>query len=210
MIVGFMLELAGTARAELATPMDGQVYDSNLLIWWLEDANLAGSLCLSDPDGVWDRFNPVNFTKQEICNQSGVMERRDGQPFIDHLNAENYLGFSNWRLPETPTPDPSCSVQAGQNSYGIGCTGSEMGNLHYVSLGNLGEDCQPDCLVNTGPFQNMQDGLSYLSGTIGLSSNYEFFFASGAQGETSPMFHQTWVWPVHDDSVFIDGFEGNL
>lgn len=40
-------------------------------------------------------------------------------------------GYTDWRLPTTLQPDPSCDSQSGSVSYGYNCTGSELGNLFY-------------------------------------------------------------------------------
>lgn len=66
--------------------------------------------------------------------------------------AENLIvdGVGGWRLPETLQPDPSCDFQNADESSGMNCTGSEMGNLFYNALGN-----NAGALTNTGPFSNL-------------------------------------------------------
>lgn len=56
----------------------------------------------------------------------------------------NFVGtiYDDWRLPTTLQPDPSCDGQSdaggGSTLMGLGhnCTGSEMGHLYYIELGN--------------------------------------------------------------------------
>jgi hypothetical protein len=44
-----------------------------------------------------------------------------------------FAGHSDWRLPFTAQPDPSCSSVDGYGeNYGYNCTGSEMGHLGNV------------------------------------------------------------------------------
>jgi len=57
--------------------------------------------------------------------------------WIDAMNAANYLGFHDWRLPATVQPDPGCSTQGNfsgvpKQGFAFGCTASEMGHLFNV------------------------------------------------------------------------------
>lgn len=56
-------------------------------------------------------------------------------------------GYTDWRLPKSNTCERS------------NCTGSEMGHLWYVELGNTA-----GAMTNTGNFQNLRPG-DYWSGT---------------------------------------------
>ncbi len=73
------------ANAELVTSSayPNMVYDSELDITFLKDANYA---------------NTSGFV-QSNGSSSGFMIYNDALDFIDHLNDINYGGFSNWRLP---------------------------------------------------------------------------------------------------------------
>ena len=74
--------------------------------------------------------------------------------------------YEDWRLP----------IMFDESCDGYNCTNSEMGHLYYTELGNVGEydtsgnptGCgawmQPNCLTNTGDFQNLQASV-YWSGT---------------------------------------------
>jgi len=59
-------------------------------------------------------------------------------------------GVGGWRLPDTLQPDSTCDFQSADESSGLGCTGSEMGNMFYNVLGN-----NSGSLSNTGPFSNL-------------------------------------------------------
>lgn len=67
---------------------------------------------------------------------------------------------NDWRLPTTLQPDPTCDDQGGGDGYGYNCTGSEIGHLWYVELGNTAG--VP--MSNTGGFQNLQPSV-YWSAT---------------------------------------------
>lgn len=66
--------------------------------------------------------------------------------------------YTNWRLPTALNQDGSgpCSD--------YNCTGSEMGHLYYIELGNTGFPTPGYGLSNTGDFQNLL-AYSYWSGT---------------------------------------------
>jgi len=62
----------------------------------------------------------------------------------------NISGITGWRLADTVQPDSHCDAQ-GDTSFGYHCSGSEMGNLFYNTLGNNAGE-----LTSTGPFSQVQ------------------------------------------------------
>ena len=118
------------------------------------------------------------------------------------MNVNDYLGFSDWRLPYTPQPDPTCSNQTIDEegvvtSYGVDCTGSDMGHLYYVEGVTSG---------TPGPFSNVMD-YYYWSGTpYYANENYawDFHFAgpdiAGNQNYNSKA-NYFYVWAVRDGDV---------
>jgi len=160
---------ASTASASLETRLGGQaVYDTDLNITWLADANLAAS----------NTFG-VGISN---ANGSGTMTWDQAQNWVAAMDTANYLGYSDWRLP-TVGPVNGSSFQYGfsnngSTDFGYGNTSpmSEMAYMYYVNLGNLGY-CTPNggnpggCseqpgwgLTNVGPFTNLQP-YAYWSGT---------------------------------------------
>ncbi len=114
----FSLGLVVNAEAALVSRLGGQaVYDSDLNITWLANANLAAS----------NTFGVSGILP------SGLMHWATANNWIAGMNADGsagYLGFNDWRLPSTLIPDNSrCSAT------GFYCTGSEMGHLFYTELG---------------------------------------------------------------------------
>ena len=83
----------------------------------------------------------------------GAMTWSAAQEWIVALNASNagtgYLGYKDWRLPRSDT------------CLGWSCTGSEMGHLWYVELGNPAGGP----MLNTGDFENLQS-FGYYSSTV--------------------------------------------
>ncbi len=110
----FSLGLVSTANADLISTLGGlAVYDTDLDISWLADANFAFTSGFDD-DGVMNWFQATAWTA-----------------------SLNIGGVTGWRLPTTTQPDPSCSIQVSVAGFpdqgsGIGCTGSEMGHLFHV------------------------------------------------------------------------------
>ncbi len=114
-----LLSVTG-AHAALTSALGGQVVnDTDLNITWLANANLAAS----------------NTFGVSGINAAGWMSWDTAQSWIGAMNAANYLGFNDWRLPTTLQPDASCSYQASGYVGNYNCTGSEMGHLFYNELG---------------------------------------------------------------------------
>jgi len=105
-----VLVLCITAVSSHATLWDrggGLIYDDELNITWLQDANYAMTSGY-DTDGrmTWD----------------------EAMHWVDSLI---YQGYDDWRLPTALNQDGS-----GPCGTGFDCTGSEMGHLYYTELGN--------------------------------------------------------------------------
>ena len=166
-ITGAMaLACAGSVvEASLIDRGNGFIYDDVLDITWLQDARLAAS---------------STFGVSGI-QSDGSMAWETGFEWIAAMNATNYLGFDNWRMP-TLTPVNGVSFQ-----YTVSYDGStdrgfnnlsptnELSHLFYASLGNIGlcsvnnatgsspDNCETNPydtwgLQNTGPFENFIAG----------------------------------------------------
>jgi hypothetical protein len=164
--LGICLILASvSADAALVSRAGGQAYyDTVLNITWLANANLAESNTFGLPRG-----DDVIAESGEIST-IGRMYWDTAQAWIAAMNAANYFGSNNWRLPTVvDTDDPydaddlggdgcgfDVSSNGGEcgynvktktgdvNAYEVGQTVySEMAHLYYVTLGNLAD--QPAC-----------------------------------------------------------------
>ena len=153
-LLGLGLLAGGPAQAALLDRGGGLIYDSDLNITWLKDANYAAT---------------------QFAASSGAQGDADGLMNWSAANAWaaglTYGGYSDWRLPTTLQPDASCgsSFDAGApygvQSYGYNCTGSELGHLFYTELGGTAGSSilasgDPDLAL----FQNIQSNV-YWSGT---------------------------------------------
>jgi len=152
------------------------IYDNDLDITWLEDANFgAGSPFddgTSNTDGRMTWQNAVNWARSLTVG-----------------------GFTDWRLPTTTQPDPSCNNQTGTvppQDYGFGCTGSEMGHLSNV---------EGITAAAPGVFDNVPDRLSWSSTAFARNPSFAwtFDFHSGTQDASTGI--AAFAWAVHDGDV---------
>jgi hypothetical protein len=161
--------------ATLVAAADGQtVYDPNLNVTWIADANLAGK----------QTFGVSNI------NPSGSMDYATAIRWVEAMNAldngAGYLGHNNWQLPSAPAEDHSCA-RTGRNgeSFGFHCSGSALGSLYYRSLRLREPDTAVRIPANTlGPFHDFQPYL-YWSGSAAADPKQgfvSFSFNSGFQG----------------------------
>lgn len=157
LIILFIILLSiANAEATLIDRGGGLIYDTDLNITWLQDANYA---------------------KTSGYDDNGLMTWQQAMVWADNLV---YAGYEDWRLPVTVQPDLSCSGQQWGGSAGYDCSGSSMGHLYYTALGN---DAM-EVISNTDPFVNLQpDGYwSRTSWEPYPHHAWEFDFYSGYQG----------------------------
>ena len=127
-------------------------------------------------DGTVDAFydTDLDVTWRRNANLNGLMNWATAVAWADNMS---FGGYTDWRLPTSA----AC--------LSFDCTGSEMGHLWYVELGNLAGDVTP----NTGNFVNMQL-YAYWSGTTyapDASLAYHFNVDQGDQdiaGKAIPLF----------------------
>jgi len=146
--IAFLFVITISAEAALYDQGDGtvlQVKDDLSQLLWLQDASLAES----ETFGVTG-INPANGTMDSWNTASN---------WIDALNTAEYAGYTDWRLPYTVQPDPSCGNQnPDDQGWGPNCSASEMGSLHYDEFGG---DVYNDSAL---PFTNF-NSTGYWSGT---------------------------------------------
>lgn len=205
------LACAGTAaEASLIDRGNGLIYDDILDLTWLQDARLAAS----------------NAFEVAGIHSDGAMTWDTGFEWIAAMNAANYLGFSDWRM---PTLEP---VNGEYFQYTVSYDGStdrgfnnlsptnELSHLFYVSLGNQGlcstnnvtgsspDECETNPfdtwgLQNTGPFVNFIAGR-YWTDVHHTDPNEERAFdldATFGQMGTGGTAGSKFVWAVIDGDV---------
>lgn len=131
----------------------------------LQDRDLNG-------DTVVDAFYDTDLDITWLRN--AFVSAGDWDQAADSVASFSFGGYSDWRL---PTSD-YCSD--------FNCTGSEMGHLWYVELGNI----PGGPMTNTGDFQNLGSGY-YWSGTELLPpmSAWAMYFHTGLGIQAS--FHKS-------------------
>ena len=140
LIILITSSLHATADAALLSRLGGAaVYDTVRNITWIADADL----------GLTNAFGAG------VINLDGSMTWAPAQSWIAGMNQANYLGYNHWRLPATPQPDSSCTVQSGGGGYGYNCT-SEMSALFFALGGVVGNTLAQVHNADYSLFSNIQ------------------------------------------------------
>ena len=200
------------ADATLIDRGQGMIYDTDLNITWLQDANYAKtshyqyeyySLSGLIPEMYQQVYDPQWGTYYSY--KGNFRDWNDANRWVQNLV---YGGFDDWRLPTTLDGYRSFSDAA---SYNI--TSSEMGHLYYVELGNKGYldangNVNPDWgLANTGPFINVQRSWywstksDYFSTAYGSSYFWASTFSYGMETLQGSIDFYDYAWPVRDGDV---------
>ena len=132
---------ATSVHAELVSRLGGvAVYDTDRNITWIADANLA----ITQQFGLLITVN-VDEDMPNSIGSTGKMTWDNANAWIAGMNAANYLGFNDWRLPTTLVPDTSCSDDKGgwspasnDDSIGYNCSGGELGHLWFEEFDGWG------------------------------------------------------------------------
>ena len=186
------LGLPGVVQATLVDRGGGLIYDTDLNVTWLADANYART------SGYADTLYG--------SGSDGRMTWSQAEAWVAHLvyhDPVRNLDLKGWRLPTTLQPDPTCSVQSGSDSFGYHCTGSELGHLFYKELG--GKTATPIGTTHNASFSLFSQAPNslYWSGTAyapDASQAWGFMFDSGsslAGGKGNRMY----VLPVRPGDV---------
>jgi len=163
------------------------VYDANQGVCWLADANVAGDPRMQAVLGV------------SGINPNGTMNWATALSFVKALNAydggRGYLGHNNWQLPNTPLDDKTCS-SFDNGGFGASCTGSALGNLYYVGLGeNFPNSVVPDFQDVVGPFLNLHPSL-YWTLDPDPGGEVTFSFDTGLTGANTTKYNYFHVLPM--------------
>lgn len=161
-----------SVNAALIDRGNGLIYDTDLNLTWMQDANLAATNTFGVP-GIG-------------LHSSGSLSWEIANDWIDAMNANSYIGFSNWRLPETILPDPSCEQSSGIPGDGMNCSESEMSHLFYYELSGLATySISSNHNENYYLFTNLQDGVYWSSTMYSETEVYAMNFWNGDQGVTA-------------------------
>ena len=164
------------ANATLIDRGGGLIYDDVLDITWLQNANLAAT----------------NTFGVSGIDANGRMTWNTANQWIDAMNAADYLGYNDWRLPtlgpvngstfaygfsNDGSTDYAYNISAPGSAY-PGSTASELAYMYYVDLGLKGEyDASGTFQADFGIFgngtYNGTDFSSYGQNDVGLIDNLQ-------------------------------------
>ncbi len=180
--------VSGVSSASNAALVDrggGLIYDTDLNITWLADANYA---------------------KTSGYDADGIMSWSEARIWAGNLS---YGGYTDWRLPITVQPDANCALTDGNGqTYGMNCTGGEMGHLFYNELG--GVSGTPIGMAHNANYDLFANIGIQVSGSYWYDTEYEpntvaawgLSFWGGAQGTyQKEVFVQTLAWAVRSGDV---------
>lgn len=183
------LTVSAPVDAALISRLDGAaVYDTDLNITWLADANYAAT----------DQFGVVGIN---TTTDPGAMDWDTAITWISAMNDSQYLGVNSWRLPNTPQIDGSCSLQ-GNYSSGFNCTGSEMGHLFYSELSGIaGSSIHTSTAPDLSLFSNIQD-WHWSGSEFNAGQAWYFYFNYGGQAAPNKSGNYFYAWAVANGDVF--------
>lgn len=188
------------AQAALQSRAGGtMVYDTDLNITWVADANLFRTQEAGNPNLISEIIaangGVINDTPNAFDGNDGVynLSAADFGSFTRRMswfgaqawvNSLNYGGFSDWRLP---------SIAAQATGYNI--TDSELGHLFYNELGGVaGQSIVTTHNADYNLFSNIEPTLLYWTAAEYATNPYfafSFYVANGHQGlpsKNSPSF----------------------
>jgi hypothetical protein len=220
---------SNSVQAELIDRGGGLIYDTELNVTWLQDAN---------------------FAKTSGYHEDGRMTWEEAMKFVENLkyfDPVRKVTWDDWRLPTAKNRDGSGPDR------GYYTRGSELGHMYYNNLGNQGlyaedkespkgEDARKKRVgifsgedgaplkgqppgqrgvpkkpqaeygpKNRGPFINLMEA-EYWTGTEDLqfspktdprypSNAWDFFMDTGTQFTCDKWDHWYFAWPVRDGDV---------
>lgn len=184
-LIGVGVLSSGNAQAALIDRGSGMIYDTDLNITWLKDANYA---------------------KTSGYDADGRMNWSTANTWADTLF---YGGYSDWRLPSTTDLGTAgCNYAFSGTNCGFNVTtnSSELAHLFFVELSNLSTydstGAYQFSVMNRGPFQNFQSDV-YWSDAFALlptSFAWDFNTAFGLQ-YVNEHYYEFYAWAVRPGDV---------
>ena len=179
-VTAYLIVTSFNVNSALGSRLDGAaIYDTDLNITWLSNANLAAT---------------ESFGVTLNGGVPGAMSWSLTDDWIAGMNASNYLGFNGWRL---PAPELGCfSLPDGYN-----CLDSEMGHIFYSELsGTAGESILTSNDPDLELISNLQPQLYWTGTQVSSDMAYLFLFDIGFQNVGSTAY-AGFVWAVHDGDI---------
>lgn len=183
-VMMFCFGITGIANATLYDRGGGLIYDDDLNITWLANANSLEAYWWKDTD-IWTTANS-----------------RAGD--LNYYDSVRDVNWSNWRLPSALNVDQVYPNQGPDSGFNV--IGSEMGHLFYVDLGGVaGQSILTSGDPDLALFQNIETDNYYWSNTQGsqVNSAWYFWFGTGVQSENFKNSDQ-YAWFVMDGDVLLE------
>jgi len=192
---------------------DQIVYDSNLGVCWLADANLAEELSQGNLP-VREKVMAYLSMKNEdgstpVINPDGTMDYETALNWVQALNLYNggkgWLNHNHWQLPATPQTDSTCSSQNGEIYFGVQCTNSALGSLYNVGLALDYPHSVASFLSSVTPlvfpFFGLQPGLYWTSDPPNVGGRVTFSFNNDQNGANTTKYNLFHVLPMTSDKL---------
>ncbi|MEZ5543573.1 MAG: hypothetical protein R3F42_16285 [Pseudomonadota bacterium] len=226
--------VADGAHAALQARGGGLVYDTELNVTWLADANFAASeLTAARVSEIVATAGPIaghalsaaEFLHDDSGAFNGRMTWWAAMAWTEQLvyyNSAYGVSYSDWRLPRSAGPDPTCKTLAGAartDGLGFSCTGGELGHLFYSELGGTAALSWGSLATGTDPdlqqFSNLRlDFYHYADAAVacpnmpGADCGVYFSLYSGIQWATGKA-QFNYVLPVLDGDVALRDTDGD-
>ena len=181
--------LCNAAQATLYDRGGGLIYDSDLNVTWLQDANYAHT---SGYTGAGVYINADYPDYSQIMHWAAADNWAANLSYYDSVRNVTY---TDWRLPKAFLPHPNSMCNGGN------CVETELGHLWYVELGNAYTNGS-EKIRDPGPFQNTE--YLYWVWTQTTENTvwaWAFNWLSGEQELNQREFVYDTAWAVRDGDV---------
>jgi hypothetical protein len=165
---------SGAAQAALIDRGGGLIYDTDLNVTWLANADVISSV-------TWTQANSWALN-------------------LSYYDSVRNVTYDDWRLPTTLQSDQGCSIQSVPD-HGYNCTGSELGHLFYSELGGVADTSittTHDADYNL--FSNVRSNV-YWSSSYDASNAWYFHTGLGYQSALSKTTKYGFAWAVRSGDV---------
>ncbi|QSA96049.1 DUF1566 domain-containing protein [Methylococcus sp. EFPC2] len=221
LIAAVSLLSLSSAQAALIDVSNGQIYDDDLNVYWVKDANFFKTLADRHPGGAealvrgvisgvrgvvhdtpnaYDNAGPGNYrlSATDFDTTTGAMNWWGAQAFVTYVNSHVRFGdgATGWRLPTT-------------YELSTGAPGSELRHLFFNELG--GRSDRPITstharAANYDLFQNVRSDFYWLGDTeYPANAKYVEVFstATGRRGLGFDKTSKAYVWSVRTAPVAV-------
>jgi hypothetical protein len=179
---------------------DGTIHDATLNVNWLADANFAATHTFGISHVRLDpKAHPGLDLSSININPDGSMNHLTAVAWIAAMNQADYLGRSNWRLPDSQD-------LADQGYYR---TDTEMGELFYTELGSqagsaigLTHDSSFKLFKDFQPYYYWSGSPTNGEGSGATDSRESFSFGTGYRSDNT-QFNFMFVIPVYDSPQIV-------